>query len=64
MADSFPMVVKCFEGQTHISGTEYGNVVCTHCGEITYVSRRYCALCTIKDEIGEIKLDKRELWYG
>ncbi len=51
--DSFPMVVRCFEGQQPEGGSEYYKNECKRCSAVTYCTTSYCALFELQAELGE-----------
>jgi len=58
------MVVACFVGQQPEGGSEHGGNECRSCGEVTFLSRRYCALCALKGEMGLVKLGEGYIDMG
>lgn len=63
MADSFPMVVACSDhGCGPIGASEYEVPQCAYCHGITHIARKYCALCSIRGELGDIILDPHKDW--
>ena len=55
------MLLACFVGQQPIGGSEHMEQKCLNCNDVTHFARKFCALCSIREEMGEITLKYPEV---